>query len=507
MLFLSWLRHLAGDIEHARAGRTRRRPTRGKAAAVRLHVERLEDRWCPSAGYTVTDLGTLWGSGLSYANGINQAGQVVGYAYNGSTTDAFLWTKGASDGVPSNPQMKDLGTLGGTSTSGLPSSDGNGINNAGQVVGEAYTAGGTDHAFLWTNGGTDGVATNPQMIDLGTLPGDSNSIAYGINKATNSHGVQVVGESDSASGQRHAFLWQNGVMTDLGTLGGTFSIAYAISDPGQVTGQASLNGDTVTHAFLWQNGVMTDLRTLGGTFSNGQAINAGGQVAGESSPKNSTEVNGFRWAPSTPNGTTGKMTDLGTLNLGGTVKQSGARGINDAGSVVGWTGDGLGILAHAFYWPGSGGIKDLNSLIPANSGFAYLENATGINNGGQIVGEGPFPTVSTPHAFLLTPSTAGQAPVAAAPAIRQPAPTLDLAPLASSLLETGHQALPAAPAPGPVAPSAPPFNPSGFQADSDASSPAQAWATDAFFAALRTIANDEADGLFAPLVLSNFDPI
>jgi probable HAF family extracellular repeat protein len=363
-------------------------------------VEPLEDRCCPSS-YTVTDLGTLGGA-ESQAFGINKAGQVVGFSYNGSTSDAFLWTAGATDGVPSNRQMKDLGTLGGTSTSGLPSSEGTGINDVGQVVGEAYTASGAYHAFLWTKLGTSGPPSNPQMQDLGTLPGDVTSIAYGINP-TSSHGVQVVGESDSASGQRHAFLWtQNGGMIPLGTLGGTFSIANAINDAGQVTGEASLNGDTVTHAFLWQNNVMTDL----GPLSNGQAINGGGQVAGEWVPKSSTGLHGFRW-------TTGKIADLGTLNLGGTVNQSDARGINDAGSVVGWSGADLGVLAHAFYWPGKGAIQDLNSLILNNPGFAYLENATGINQGGQIVGEGPFPTLSTPHAFLLTPST-GQAPMAAA---------------------------------------------------------------------------------------------
>jgi probable HAF family extracellular repeat protein len=398
MRFLSWLRHLTLDNGHGRAGQGRRHRPRRKPASARLHLEPLEDRCCPSASYSVTDLGTLGGLG-SYAYGINKTGQVVGEASNGSAVDAFLWTPG------SPPQMNDLGTLGGTSPfppGNPPSSQGNGINNAGQVVGEAFTASGHYHAFLWTPGGTGGPTSNPQMLDLGTL-GGGNSIAYGINNATPSHKVQVVGVSDTAGGQQDAFLWTqdgtdgvlgNAQMKDLGSF-----TPRGINDIGQVT------GDDV----LWQNGTLTPIGSLGGGGTIARAINAGGQVAGQSHDQTGNFPHAFRWSPTSPNGTTGQMADLGVLKLGVTDKASAAYGIDTAGDVVGWSGQDLVVMSHAAYWAHNGSIKDLNSLIPANPpGFSYLENATGINDGGQIVGWG-YSTASSrttgeiDHAFLLTP--------------------------------------------------------------------------------------------------------
>jgi probable HAF family extracellular repeat protein len=112
-----------------------------------------------------------------------------------------------------------------------------------------------------------------EATNLGTL----DSRASGINDAG-----QVVGASDTANGQTHAFITgPNGVgMTDLGTLGGDFSEAYGINDTGQVVGESGTNRGT--HAFITgPNGAgMTDLGTLGGLNSTAYGINNAGQVVG-----------------------------------------------------------------------------------------------------------------------------------------------------------------------------------------------------------------------------------
>src|SRR5439155_1746788 len=114
-------------------------------------------------------------------------------------------------------------------------------------------------------------------LDLGTLPGGTNSVAKGINSAGD-----VVGYSDTASGDQHAFLYKHGTMTDLGTLpGGSFSIANGINQTGAVVGYS----DTASgnHAFLYEHGTMTDLGTLPGGFESiANGINSAGAVVGVS---------------------------------------------------------------------------------------------------------------------------------------------------------------------------------------------------------------------------------
>jgi probable HAF family extracellular repeat protein len=172
--------------------------------------------------YYLTDLGAPLGAG-SYAQGINNKGQVVGYWTTPNGIHAFLYELG---------EFTDLGNLGGTNVYALS------INDLGQVSGFAETPDGLQ-AFLYQNG---------SLTNLGNL-GGINSYAYGISTQG-----QLVGYIDTSKGAR-AFLYQNGVVTDLGTLGGTNAFAFGVNGLLQVAGSSLIADNVRTHAFVWQGGL------------------------------------------------------------------------------------------------------------------------------------------------------------------------------------------------------------------------------------------------------------
>lgn len=195
-----------------------------------------------------------------------------------------------------------------------------------------------------------------QVIDLGTLGTHSNANSININN-------WIVGTSGVADGFR-AFLWQDGVMTDLGTLGGIYSDAYGINDAGQVVGRATL-ANNESRAFLWQNGNMINLGTLGGSVSRAHGINNNGKVVGYAYDV-AANKRAFLWYNNA-------MMDLG--DLGGT--QSWAWDINESDQVVGH--DELEGHPRAFLWANG-------TMIPLGALGGSYSIARSINDSGQIVG-------------------------------------------------------------------------------------------------------------------------
>jgi probable HAF family extracellular repeat protein len=357
----------------------------------------------PIGPYYVTDLGAFTGTNpTSIAHAINSAGQVVGFSSSSGINRAFLWQPSQPNGTVGT--LINLGDLPG----GANDSTAFGINNVGQVVGRSADTV-AERAFLWQPDSPN--QSTGALIDLGDLPGGGNiSTASGINSIG-----QTVGVGQASTGNR-AFLWQpqspnatTGTFIDLGDLtdGEDYSIAHALNDAGQIAGTSWMA--TGRHPFVRQpstpdasSGTLFDLGSLPGGLEDGSedaaavAINTSGYMVEASLA--STGYRAFLWQPTSPNGATGTMLDLG--HLGTADDYSLARAINDAGQVV-----GLGSIniPRAFYWDANQSMVDLNSYLDPVSGAGWvLNDARGINNAGQIVGYGQHNGIR--RAFLLSPA-------------------------------------------------------------------------------------------------------
>lgn len=333
--------------------------------------------------YSITDLGVLKGDNESSGFWINNNGEVVGcsdmknsegYPCTGEVAGqhAFLWSKGNG--------MRDLGTLSGGTVSGAT-----GVNDSGTVVGYSNIKGqpATDFfAFLWTPGGG--------MVNLGTIAGGNSSAAFEIN----SSGV-ITGDSFTSSGLVKATSWTNKQIRNLGSLPkAIFTAGLDINDNNEIVGASvfSYGPPFKSHGFAWISGTgIIDLGTLlGGVTSIANAINWSGIIVGQSDGSaTGGHWHAVKWDAQR------KIHDLGTLPGG---NYSIAFAINDFDVIVGY-GNLSNNAAHAAIWT-SGGAKDLNTLIPAGSGWVLI-NANAINNVGQITGYGTHNGFN--HAFLLTP--------------------------------------------------------------------------------------------------------
>lgn len=315
--------------------------------------------------YTITDLGVLSGDVSTEGRAISPSGQVVGDAEN--NLQAFFWS--SSQGLRGLPHVP-----GGKYSVAM------GISAAGLVAGySTYNSIESEHAVLWVNG---------KVQDLGTLSGGTQSWANAINASG-----QVVGGSDSAKTQPNAFIWSRTMgLLDLGVLPkGFYSDALALNSLGQVVGYSNTIGGN-WDAFSWSKSTgMKDLGTLDSGKSTGavaNGVNDSGQIVGNSTCGSSC-IHAALWTAS-------GIEDLGTLP-GSSI--SSANGINNQGQVVGEATLSAG-GGHAFVWSQVAGMQDLNTLIPANSGWT-LTWAFAINDNGQISGQGEINGQT--HAYLLTP--------------------------------------------------------------------------------------------------------
>ena len=310
--------------------------------------------------------------------------------------------------------LTDLGSLGG------PYSVANAINDAGQVAGGSLPTGGShSHPFLWDsiNG----------MQDLGVLHEVPNIVVTSAGLGINSQGV-VVGEAAVDSLRFHAFLYQDGILTDLAALAGldprANSAAYGINDAGEAVGFAFF-GNGEEHAFFWDGtNPAQDLGTFGGSISFAYGVNSSGQVVGTAEFPGDEGRDAFLW--DNENGlqdlqipgvataindagqivggsgraflySAGNVTDLGSP---AGFSESIALAINNLGQIVGYARGSDQLHHHAFVYA-DGAMTDLNDLIPTGTGLTINE-ATGINDAGQIVGFAADQGFHF-HAVLLTP--------------------------------------------------------------------------------------------------------
>ena len=302
--------------------------------------------------YTVRYLSTLGGS-RNRPSGISNSGLIAGFVNRpGNATRVAAFWRGAS--------LDTLGTLGGpNSIVQWP-----GVSNNGYVAGITETA--------------DLDPLNEQWSCTAFLPSVTGHICVG-------------------------FVWQDGAMKPLPTLGGYQGFATSVNNQGQVVGWAetpvydptcNLPQRLQFRAVLWdtKKGTQRELKPLpGDSTSAATAINSAGQVVGISGDCDIAV--GQMSAKHSVLWENGGVTDIG--DLGGDAWHT-PMDISETGDVTGFSNPegvvGINFAPHAFLWTRAGGIEDLNTL-PGDGSSQGL----GINKYRQVVG---VSSGATNRAFL-----------------------------------------------------------------------------------------------------------
>jgi probable HAF family extracellular repeat protein len=354
------------------------------------------------ASYQVTDLGTLHDGYFGCTMGLNNHGWTetqYGLLESGKLVKGRL-------AINVGGSTLDLGTLGGPNSWDNPF--GGEINDRGELVGYSETSvpdpDGEDvcgfgtglicRPFLWKNG---------HMSALPTLGGNN-----GQASAMNNHG-QITGFAENGivdstcppnktnNRIQLPVLWENGKAQALPTLiGDTDGEANAINDLGQAVGNTGTCGGATNHAVSWENGAASQLFDYG-TFALAFGINNQGQIVGMVGSPDTPTFYAALWQ-------NGAITNLRTLPGDFAAIAS---GINNHGQVVGSTLDSSFNWSHAFIWQ-DGVMTSLDTLFPASANLLPTM-ANQINERGQIVGMGTVlsgPHTGETHAFLATPVNA-----------------------------------------------------------------------------------------------------
>lgn len=358
--------------------------------------------------YMIQDLG-VFGANPSVPGGplvLTDSGWISGAAVLGNVEHAVLYYGG---------KTIDAGTpgLGGNSM-------GYGVNESGVTAGGAEsTAAGlatTEDfcgfqfagfsssptpcvAFVWRNG---------RMVPLPTL-GGVNSSATEINNSgmIGGYAETTALDPDCTAPQKYQFkpvIWSNGAVQALPTGNDADGLVTAVNDRGDAAGStgscAPINPLLLlylnpTHAVLWRDGNAIDLGNLGGAFNNlPHGMNNLGQVVGESDLAGDQTAHAFLASPGT------SMQDLGTV---GSDTYSFGFGINDGGEIVGLSANADFSVIRAFIRR-NGALVDLNTLVTGNNPFpnGTLLTACFVNSRGQITGIA-LDAAGQEHAYLATP--------------------------------------------------------------------------------------------------------
>jgi probable HAF family extracellular repeat protein len=318
-------------------------------------------------GYQAIDIGTL-GGGSTEAVMVDDQGRVLGTSERPDhSMRAFMWQGGVMRELPADAGAVSYASGPGDGFAGWLRADPGALlvwNNADAaavpypvdgVAGQAdggwfvglddqndFFVQAYDTFHIWAL-----VLRSGAWQELGNLnPQDRETQVFGVN------GARAVGESlvrrDGPYDITHGFIWEDGVMRDLGQIEPvacyysantdcSMSAAQDINDAGVVVGWIAAEDRGPPRAFRWENGVMTDLGVFPGEVTYAVAIDCSGRIAGYGiSPAG--EYHGWLWVD-------GAVRDLGSLGGGGTMVQD----INDAGDIIGTSLTSSG-ERHAYVW-------------------------------------------------------------------------------------------------------------------------------------------------------------